>query len=311
MDDSTAFYDYCGRCYVVEPIPIGSGRESLVYHVLNLNSTCIKVYKNRSISRNKEDKLKAMIRKASEMNLDSLAWPCKLIFDDKNAFAGYAMPQFENNQTFDSLFRNAEKLSFMNIRDKLLILLNFLYIIKRIHSCGYVIGDFNPSNFAIAKKSQVFFYDLDSLQFTDEISEISYPCVTCAKGYLAPELIKLCRKYSNWFSELPFPAFTQYTDLFSIAVIIAQVLLDGRYPYLNISTTNHCSNLNFHVEENTCIFRPRYSCLLDKEIFDEIPENIMDLLRKAFIDGYKNPYKRVTEIEWVNAINPLILNNDN
>ncbi len=160
----------------------------------------------------------------------SIAWPLDLLrsADSKSQIVGFLMPLVTGMRPI---------LDFYNpgARRKRCPLFNYLYLhraarnlsaaVSALHERGYVIGDMNESNIFVAETALVALVDTDSFQVRDPHNRNVYRCTVGKIEFTPPEL------QGGSFADIDRkPAH----DLFGLAVLIFQLLMEGTHPFTGI-----------------------------------------------------------------------------
>ena len=194
---------------------------------------------------------------------------------------------------------------------------------------GQVCGDLNPRNICInldRKDRDVYkvtLVDTDSYHFIAD--ESVYRCEVGLAEYLAPELQQ---KISGevTLKNAPLPTFTRETDLFALAVHVFCLLMNGSHPFA-------CAKKNGTIFSNTMEqmaetresvvapqpieniksgFFPFYIRRMNVDIpayapeFESLEPTLQELFVQTFVEGYKNPKRRVQADKWVAVLGTVI-----
>lgn len=294
---------------ILEKEAFASGGEGSVYAIQNLPGRRLaKVYHSPTPAR--EEKIAAMIELAESAarrgeNLrDGMAWPKESLYDAKGNFVGYAMDFVDAPFELDELYAYPPRPeSDISLPEKLDVLADLCEITKRIHANGQVIGDFNPNNLRIIRRSGAFsvsIVDTDSFQI--ERGGKLYPCTVCGSGYVAPEVLKKCKGRS--YADLNGDAFDAQSDLFSLAVHIFRTLQNGCHPFCNQldGSTSSPVTLDDCVERGASPFFtrvPHCTTPIYAPAIEALPPYIRDLFKKAFAP---NATSRPSADAWKKAI---------
>jgi serine/threonine protein kinase len=142
-----------------------------------------------------------------------------------------------------------------------------------LHSRYCVVGDLKPENlFVHAADAYVFFVDVDAFSFFDETGASLLRHNWTTEGYRAPELNR---------GEIDSPTYS--TDCFSLAVIVAQLLLCGFHPFgYNLRDQRPRRSDQSRIDKNECwLLNPtEYKSPLRKG-FSAFPAELSDSLRRA------------------------------
>ena len=305
-----------GTNYSLNPTPIGSGGEGDIFGVIGQNYVA-KIYRAGVLSSELEEKLKIMIGNPPDASvLSQVAWPLDMAYDNSGKPCGFIMPKLNIDAELGEIYRYPPTLS-LTTRQKIHIAQNICVVISEVHKAGYVFGDFNPRNIGLDKSSGfVSFLDTDSYHVTDRLRGSTYRCNVCAPGYAAPELLEKCSDFSaqnpsaskNAYALTPLPTFTQETDNFALAIHVFKLIMNGFTPYGGIIESASVSQSSpgvgdAAVRRDSYCFKPgskhQSTAILPPEA---LPNEIMDLFNRAFIEGKLNPQRRPTSAEWYAAL---------
>ena len=245
--------------------------------------------------------------------INYIAWPIDLLYNNDNgAFCGFVMKNLgEYTQLGDIYQYPPIKYRYLDTKKKVTIARNVCDVIESIHSAGYIFGDFNSKNIGINPKScYVAFFDMDTcrVEFTSLDTEIVHNCMVATPGYTAPELIREINRTTNYSCV----TFTKESDNFALAIHIFRLLMNGQTPYCGINNYDIGTGLestpnpgvgDAPIENDAYCFKPG-----NKPYSPYVPEisslsaTIQTLLKRAFIDGYRNPKSRPTPSEWKVAL---------
>jgi len=308
-----------GASYNLESKHLASGGEGNIHRVYRGTSKKVaKIYHANKITPELEDKLKYMVSNPPDKTvLNQVAWPLDVLYDSKNNFCGFVMPELSIDAELKDIYQYPPTTG-LSAKNKIIIAGNICAVISAVHNAGYVFGDFNPRNIGVDTKSgKVAFLDTDSYHVFDKVNKRLYRCKVCADGYAAPELLEACANHKaanpndgqQLYEKTPLPTFTEETDNFALAIHIFKLLMNGFTPFGGIIETVTPSQAspsqgNAAIRRNEYSFRPGYKPMSPAvpplEIF---PQEITDLFTRAFlVIGQVNPSRRPTSIEWHQAL---------
>lgn len=212
--------------------PIGGGGEGRIYPVLKNPSLVAKIYHKPTDE--DADKLTVMFSHPPDVPIGSghaaIAWPIDLLrtTNNKQQIVGFLMPRVSRAQPLHIFYnpRNRrEQKPLFNYRYLHRTARNFVAAVNALHNSGYTIGDINESNILVTDTALVTLVDTDSFQVRDPYTKEIYRCPVGKLEFTPPELQgqsfrKIDRKPEH--------------DLFGMAVLIFQLLMEGTHPFAGI-----------------------------------------------------------------------------
>ena len=322
---------YCtsknGKQYALKEPYIGKGGEGAVYEIEGHADMVAKLYfdgKGKN-DHEKEEKLFTMIQSSLPKEaFDQVAWPFDILYNNGN-FVGYVMRKVTSGEGLNTIYSDKYKLK-LSLDKRIIIAKNLCAAVDAVHGVNQVIGDFNPNNILVVPSNcNIILVDTDSYHITNSRNGKVYRCIVGLPQYVAKELqIKMSRG-SYTYANIPFPSFTEKTDLFALAVHIFAILMNGCHPFacaegtgtlgsgnINMATSQQSSVVMPQPNENICegffpfaqkrsgitipCYAPRY---------DMLTKNVRNMFAKAFIDGDVNPGKRPSAEEWYHALEEM------
>lgn len=160
----------------------------------------------------------------------SIAWPLDLLHtsDAERRFAGYLMPRVSSTKPLFHYYNPASRLRLsplFNYRYLHRAARNLAAAVRALHNRAYVIGDINESNILVTDTALITLVDTDSFQVMDVHSGATYRCPVGKPDYTPPELQGRSFLLSDRRPE---------HDLFGLAVLIFQLLMEGTHPFAGI-----------------------------------------------------------------------------
>lgn len=202
---------------------IGKGGEGTVFAIQNAPNFAVKVY-HKPPSRDKIEKILAMIRIKNEHLIKLSTWPLASYYSNKGDIVGFVMPRLSNHSPLYELYNPKLRLqSFPRADWRFLVhaSMNIARAFKTVHESGHVIGDVNHGNLVVAHDATVRFIDTDSFQIME--GNHSWFCEVGVSTHLPPELQGL----STFKGLVRSPNH----DNFGLAVLIFQLLFLARHPF--------------------------------------------------------------------------------
>lgn len=207
---------------------LGAGGEATVY---STNTPYVaKIYKKNNITARKYEKIKLMLSK--NIDCTGICYPIEIIFNSKNEFVGYLMPQAKGQELQKSVFGPKplflKKFPNWKKRDTVELCVTILEKIKYLHDRNIIMGDINPANILVVSPKEVYFVDTDSYQVEE------YPCPVGTNNYTAPEIQ---RKHFSDFLR------TRGNENFAVATLLFMIMLPGKPPYSQQGGEDPISNI--------------------------------------------------------------------
>jgi hypothetical protein len=223
------------------------------------------------------------------------AWPQELLLDAKTgAFLGATIPLIPNSgplhEFIDPAGREYRERAF---RVRLAIAVAELFADIHRNHLAIVVGDVSPRNILSDGLGRAALIDLDSVQLTI-IQGNTYFCPVGSRDYLPAELL---RPGTN----LREVRRTREHDLFGLAVIIFQLLFDGRHAFAavgNAQTLTERILAGTWPHLNGSSERPPPGAPL----LGAFPKEIQTSLTQTFVEGHWDPKARLAADDWVDVL---------
>lgn len=300
-----------GKEYITLKEPaMSEGGEGYIYELSGSKNGVVKIYKNHSDAKKREEKLKAMIKIANTQSFAvsglarNIAWPLDPVFNMNNEFIGYGMYKMNCKYSLAEIYSYPpKKNASISIEDRIYILISLCNLIDALHKQGQVFGDFNPQNIRISSDFEVKFMDADS--FAIDAGRKQYKCIVCAPGYVAPELIRKVR--GKKYEDLSFrDSFTKETDYFGLAVHAFYMLFRAD-PFVSrkiVQQSLKAIGTKEDIVEKG--LSPFFIKLPNRDIpiyaipTNAFPNYIVKLFERGLLT--KDPHDRPTPTEWIKAL---------
>ena len=219
---------------------VGGGGEGDIYEVPSLPDLVAKIWANPDDLRVR--KMQVLLRHPPRISprvrekID-LAWPTDALYGDDDAMVGYLMPKVSLDD-YRELVSYAFPITRRRIEERrgaefskediLDIARNLAGVFLRLHSDNYLIGDVNRANFLVDVNGRAFVIDIDSMQAHDPDTGEIHRCAVGTPDFIPPELVgKTFRDFDR----------VENHDLFGLAVLIFELLMNGVHPYDPIDQT--------------------------------------------------------------------------
>jgi serine/threonine protein kinase len=285
---------------------LGAGGEARIYALPQAAMLVAKVYHKPGKWRAR--KLAAMIANPPKDPMagqghTSIIWPVDLLrsIDAKGEIVGFLMPRV-------SRMRRVIDFYHPKTRREACPLFNYLYLhrtgrnlaaaIHALHARGYVVGDMNESNVLVSDTALVTLIDSDSFQVRDPRTGEFYRCNVGKPEFTPPEL------QGQVFAAVDRKA---EHDLFGLAVIIFQLLMEGTHPFAGIFTgfgdppsyEQRISSGHFTYGRGRVVpYRPMPTA----PPFEILHPALRQLFVRCLRDGHNNPKVRPDAQAWVDAL---------
>ncbi len=213
---------------------LSRGGEGIIHDAPALPHLVAKIWRQASDAQAR--KLGILLRQPPSLPDDSwqrleLAWPADALYDEQNVMQGYLMPRVPLDQYHELVrfcipaarrtLEQARGAQFSR-QELLAIARNVCEAFGHLHRAGYTIGDVNHTNFLVRPDGKVFVIDLDSVQATDADTGEVHRCTVGKEDFTPPRLMGLR------FEDVDR---TPDDDLFGLAVLVFQILMNGSHPY--------------------------------------------------------------------------------
>ena len=266
---------------------INKGGEGIVFLVDD--STVAKIYHPKSLTVEKEAKIKALLSK--KIRFEGICAPLESLYDNKDRFIGYLMPKAEAEKGYElqtcifnpALLKN--KLPNWTRLNLVTLSITILEKIKYLHQNGIIIGDINPFNILIKDDKTVFFVDVDSYQIDN------FPCPVGTIHFTAPEIQNI-----ESFNKL---VRTEEHEYFAVATLLFMIFLAGKTPYSfqgggNMKENITSMNFSYPLGDEDNYMAPQ-------GMWEFIWSELSYEVRKAFYTVFKENIRLSIE-DWLNIL---------
>lgn len=202
---------------------IGKGGEGEVYQVAGDPTQVVKLYTTPDrLSR--EDKIATMVQCELAKRSPLAAFPLAVVHSRDGTFAGFMMRLVGNHRPIHELYAPGSRKQHFPQADYRFLAraaTNIAKAFASVHQTGCVVGDINHSGVLVSPKATAALIDADSFQFT--VGDKQFLCKVGVPEYTPPEL-----------QGKPLHGVIRTTDhdAFGLAVVIFQILLMGRHPFV-------------------------------------------------------------------------------
>ena len=295
----------CGNVNLQGP-PIDSGGEGEVHLIENGRRVAKILFRPTPLTLKK---LHWMIQHApprvSFWTPLDLAWPEDLVIDAGTP-CGYVAVYFSGSATLEELFeRTLREARFpgWTYAHLVNVAANLALAFERAHRLGLVIGDVSSRNALCDQKTYIKLIDLESSQI-DAGSEV-YPCLVATADCTPPEL----QSVTDFSTVLR----TIFHDRFGLAVLIYQILTEGKHPFHGIVETpkdlkSLPPGIPERISQNLWPFssstngKPQVTPPPGGCDFEMFPPELRALFLRAFDEGHLNPARRPSPLEFARVL---------
>jgi DNA-binding helix-hairpin-helix protein with protein kinase domain len=287
-------------------VTLGRGGEACVYAVPSDENLVAKIY-HKPISDHTR-KLEAMIANPPEnptasLGHISIAWPQELLkaSDGSDTVVGFLMPRIRQMRPIMDFYNPGNRRQnspLFNYQYLLRTARNLAAAFAALHSSQYCVGDVNESNILVSNTALVTLVDTDSFQVRDPAQNIVYRCSVGKPEYTPPEL------QNKTFAEHDRDSSH---DLFGLAVLIFQLLMEGTHPFSGIF-----QGLFDPPTYETRIVAGHFTYSQKQQVpylptpiapaWEMLHPSLQELFVLCFEDGHHNPYLRPTAQTWLSAL---------
>ena len=281
------------------PLPldrlIGKGGEGVVYLVAGDHTQAVKLY-TTSDRLSREDKIAAMVKHRLADQTLLVAFPFAMVHLGDGTFAGFVMKMVPNHRPIHELYAPGSRKQHFPQADYRFLARSASNIAKAfasVHQTGCVVGDINHSGVLVSAQATAALIDADSFQFTADGQQ--YLCKVGVPEYTPPELQG---------KPLSGIVRTPDHDAFGLAVVIFQVLLMGRHPFVGTVRKGEIPPLDENIRNFKYVYAEDRNVGMDQPpgtpgLTDFSPE-LAGLFNRAFSKAGVG--KRPTAKEWVSAL---------
>ena len=237
-----------------------------------------------------------------EAGLIAIAWPEDVLLDPgrPRRVLGYLMRRVSGKPAVEcySPLRRPRAFPFFTYQHLLATARNLARVIEICHGQRYVIGDINESNALVSDAASVSLIDTDSFQVLDRRDGRVYRSPVGKPEYTPAEL------QGHRFDTIDR---SQDHDMFGLAVIIYQILMEGIHPFDGVyagpgdapQRESRIANGHFpHSRIRAVPYRP--SPLSPS--WDTLHPSLRDRFIQCFDNGHDSPETRPTAHEWVQTL---------
>jgi DNA-binding helix-hairpin-helix protein with protein kinase domain len=287
-------------------VSLGRGGEACIYAVPSDSDLVAKIYHKPTVAH--AHKLQAMLDNPPEnptasLGHTSIAWPQNLLraTDGSEGIIGFLMPRIRGMRPIIDFYNpktRRQHCPLFNYQYLLRTARNLAAAFAALHNSGYCVGDVNESNILISDTALVTLVDTDSFQVCDPDNNVVYRCSVGKPEFTPPELQnKIFAQHDREVTH----------DLFGLAVLIFQVLMEGTHPFSGVYQgipepppyEARISAGHFTYSQKRQVpYRPTPIA----PTWDILHPSLRELFLRCFEDGHNNPKLRPSAQTWLLAV---------
>jgi DNA-binding helix-hairpin-helix protein with protein kinase domain len=287
-------------------VSLGRGGEACIYAVPSDGDLVAKVYHKPTATH--AQKLQAMLANPPEnptasLGHISIAWPQELLktTDGSNQVIGFLMPRIRGMRPIIDFYNprtRRQHCPLFNYQYLVRTARNLAAAVAALHTSGYCVGDVNESNILISDTALVSLVDTDSFQVPDQKNNIVYRCSVGKPEFTPPELQnKVFAQHDRQVAH----------DLFGLAVLIFQLLMEGTHPFSGIfQGTAEPPPYEARIAAGHFTYsQQRQVPYLPTPIappWEMLHPSLQELFLRCFEDGHGNPELRPNAQTWLSAL---------
>ncbi len=285
-------------------VTLGRGGEACIYAVPNDDNLVAKIYHQPTLTH--AHKLQAMLANPPEnptANLGhiSIAWPQEPLYGADGNIVGFLMPRIQGMRPIIDFYNprtRRQHCPLFNYQYLMRTARNLAAAFAALHASRYCIGDVNESNILVSDTALVTLVDTDSFQVRDPEHNIVYRCSVGKPEFTPPELQnKIFAQHDRENSH----------DLFGLAVLIFQLLMEGTHPFSGIfqgvlePPPYESRIVSGHFTYSTQRKVP-YLPTPIAPAWEVLHPSLQELFIRCFEDGHYNHQLRPTAQTWMSVI---------
>jgi DNA-binding helix-hairpin-helix protein with protein kinase domain len=291
---------------ITQGTALGFGGEARIYRVAEAPGLAAKVYHRPTADH--AAKLAAMLANPPDDPLVgeghvSIAWPSDLLLapDGSGRVMGFLMPLAKGMSPLINFYHpktRRHRHPLFNYRYLLRTGRNLAACLGALHARGYVVGDLNESNILVSETALVTLVDTDSFQVTDPGNGRLFRCRVGRAEFTPPELQRVRFELVDRKPE---------HDLFGLAVLIFQLLMEGTHPFAGRHTgKGEPPSLERRIAAGQFPYwegEPTgLSPMPSAPRFEALHPKVRELFLRCFAEGFSAPSRRPDAPGWQGAL---------
>jgi DNA-binding helix-hairpin-helix protein with protein kinase domain len=276
---------------------LGSGAAGWVFGVPDDPRVCFKVYLRPSAELDRRVAGLLRLRPVSSRpDGYRIAWPEWPLVDETDRTRAIVLPRVPG-VALHSIFDPVQRIAVLDHPiwpTCIELALRIARLFANLHDDRQVVvGDVSPDNLIVSRIGTVALIDTDSMQFTDPYTGEFFLARHMTPGYTAPETLAA-----------PPSALRPSHDLFGLAVLVCQLLLEGDHPFEGVLRDGGDHGVDSNVAAGNCrlFFPERFRTAAGRLPRELLPPPVLALAHRGLADGHARPELRPTAKEWVGAL---------
>ncbi|WBB77771.1 protein kinase [Micromonospora sp. WMMD882] len=278
--------------------PIGAGAEGVVYGGPVHPDRCVKVYFTPSAAL---DRRHAGLRRLPPAGWSrppvtdvGVAWPGAELRDDHRWLRAVVLPRVDGVPLHD-LFHVRARVAAVDHptwATNVLVAERVARLFEHLHGARVVVGDVSSGNLLVDRAGRVTMIDCDGVQFVDRATGERFPAAHVTPEYASPEALA---DPAGWL--------TRAHDLFGLAVLVYQLLMEGDHPFAGVPVDGPDVGVEGNIVAGACrLADGRLRPVRGGLPVEVLPPEVRALARRALVDGHARPAARPTAVEWLGAL---------
>ncbi|WP_455138581.1 hypothetical protein [Thermophilibacter sp.] len=291
---------------------LGGGGEGSVYSIAGHPRFVAKIYTSDAEAH--REKIEAMVGIAAGGALmpEAVAWPVAALYSDaaRRSFVGFGMRLVKSRYLLEELHEYPAPSGMrVTMREKVGFLIELCDVLDVLHQMGQVVGDFNGQNVIMEEGGHPALVDTDS--FCVRAGGRVFRCEVFNDDIVAPEIVRAAHVSGGGYANCPEGVFSTHADDYALAVHVFRMLMNGVHPFR--CTPVPLSNGSVPAPVKTLVRVERGETPFFRKVrgvkvspsapeLKEFPPYLVELFRRAFVDGHAKPAVRPTAREWGAAL---------
>ncbi|MFF5077411.1 hypothetical protein ACFY36_10190 [Actinoplanes sp. NPDC000266] len=282
-------------------VPLGEGGQGVVLGLPDEPEVCFKFFLEPSedLDRRVNGLLKQRPTEWPDGGEQVIAWPKWPLRDETGRIRSVVLPRFDGASLY-ALFDADQRLEFLDRPTWATCLqaaIRISSIYRQLHRVDVVVGDVSPNNLIVDRSGRIALIDCDSVQFVDDWSREVFPADVATREYCSPEALRS-----------PIRHLAPSHDLFGMAILLCQLLMDGDHPFEGRPLRGPDRGVEGNIREGTsALFTPeRLVPVAGRLDLRVLPTVVQQLAFRALSQGHTQPHVRPSAAEWERVLRGVL-----